>query len=93
MSRSGLWEPLGDPLKTYQKGHLRFALHGELGAGKTQFVRGLVRGRDRPRDRFAVGSLEHAGLVEIVDAFVQVAVGDAAFDPVGIHLDAERDAA
>ena len=30
------------------------------------------------------------GRVEVVDALVEVAVGDAAFDPVGINLDAER---
>ena len=29
------------------------------------------------------------GLVQVVDAFVQVAVGDAAIDPVRVHLDAE----
>ena len=29
------------------------------------------------------------GLVQVVDAFVEVAVGDTAFDPVGINLDAQ----
>ncbi len=43
----GEWEPIGDPHKAYQKGHMEFLLHGEKLTGRWH----LVRMHRRPRDK------------------------------------------
>src|SRR6185295_14763669 len=47
----GLWEPLGDPHKAYQKGHLRFALHGEKLHGGWHLVRSR-RGEEGEKEQW-----------------------------------------
>ncbi|UOK71299.1 DNA ligase D [Ancylobacter polymorphus] len=36
---TGSWEPIGDPARGYNKGHLEFALHGEKLSGRWHLVR------------------------------------------------------
>ena len=40
----GVWEPLGDPAKGYQEGHLKFNLHGHKLRGRWALVRMKSRG-------------------------------------------------
>lgn len=81
-------EAVGEELARGLRGGECIALHGELGAGKTQFVRGLVRGVGGPVRRvssptFVLLNLYEGGRLKIYHLDAYRVGGEADFEAIG----------